>query len=86
MASQDNTPFLDSTPVEVVIKSLQSQIKELQNLVKGQVPENTTSPAAPAQDLSEELAKLRTQNAKAEYRIKFLLKALDERDAANKKH
>ncbi|CDH60824.1 predicted protein [Lichtheimia corymbifera JMRC:FSU:9682] len=75
---------LNRVPVEVAINALQAQVKELQQLAAAQLTNgNETTNTADAEEVEElrkQVKELEKANAKAEYRIQFLLRALDERD------
>ncbi|CEG82114.1 hypothetical protein RMATCC62417_16236 [Rhizopus microsporus] len=77
--------YLSNTPVSVAIKALQTQVEQLKRIVnnkntKEQDSSNSTSNEAEVQSLKKEIQELKTANDKAEYRIKMLLRALEERD------
>ncbi|KAF7730579.1 hypothetical protein EC973_001961 [Apophysomyces ossiformis] len=78
----DTKPFLNDTPVDVTIKALQAQLQELQHMLSNRqiTRAQTTEDDSTYSELREEIAQLRIANAKAEYRIAMLLRALDERD------
>ncbi|KAL7311256.1 hypothetical protein PS15m_009040 [Mucor circinelloides] len=77
MSEQDH--FLGSTPVNVAVAALQRQVDQLKRIIHKsddqpiQQDDNT-------EELQQEIKKLRTENAKAEYRIKMLLRTLEEKD------
>ncbi|CAO0801318.1 unnamed protein product [Mucor circinelloides] len=77
MSEQDH--FLSSTPVNVAVAALQRQVDQLKRIIHKsddqpiQQDDNT-------EELQQEIKKLRTENAKAEYRIKMLLRTLEEKD------
>ncbi|CAO3702807.1 unnamed protein product [Rhizopus stolonifer] len=62
------------TPVQVTIQALENQVAQLKRMT-GNTGENS-------QDLQQEITRLKTANEKAEYRIRFLLKTLEEKDKA----
>ncbi|CAO3663779.1 hypothetical protein G6F70_002295 [Rhizopus microsporus] len=77
--------YLSNTPVDVAIKALQTQVEQLKRIVNNkntneQNSNNSTSNEAEVQSLKKEIQELKTANDKAEYRIKMLLRALEERD------
>ncbi|KAG0171760.1 hypothetical protein DFQ28_000438 [Apophysomyces sp. BC1034] len=78
----DAAPFLNETPVDVTLKALQDQLQELQKMLlkRQQVQPQTQEDDSTHTELHKEIAQLRVANAKAEYRIAILLRALDERD------
>ncbi|CDH60823.1 predicted protein [Lichtheimia corymbifera JMRC:FSU:9682] len=76
---------LNRVPVEVAINALQAQVKELQQLAAAAQLTNgnettNTADAEEVEELRKQVKELEKANAKAEYRIQFLLRALDERD------
>ncbi|KAI8340180.1 hypothetical protein BC941DRAFT_419633 [Chlamydoabsidia padenii] len=77
--------FLETTPLDVTIKALTSQIEELKSLQKKRL-ENDHHVSAVGGDkqrieaLEKEIQDLRTINAKAEYRIQILLNTLNQYD------
>ncbi|CAO3638481.1 unnamed protein product [Mucor fragilis] len=78
MSEQAQEHFLGSTPVNVAVEALQRQVDQLKRIINKsdgpmQQDDNT-------QELQQEIKKLRTENAKAEYRIKMLLRTLEEKD------
>ncbi|CEJ02786.1 hypothetical protein RMCBS344292_16781 [Rhizopus microsporus] len=75
--------YLSNTPVDVAIKALQTQVEQLKRMVNNKNTNdsnNSTSNEAEVQSLKKEIQELKTANDKAEYRIKMLLRALEERD------
>ncbi|KAG2227655.1 hypothetical protein INT45_004697 [Circinella minor] len=86
----DNTDFsMDRVPVEVALAALQKQVKELQRIATS-VPQSTSPTSSPTtssdkvEELQQRIQELEKANAKAEYRIEFLLRALDARDNNSK--
>jgi hypothetical protein len=77
--------FLETTPLDVTIKALTSQIEELKSLQKKQM-ENDHQVSTGSGDsqrteiLENEVKELRILNAKAEYRIEILLNTLANYD------
>ncbi|GAB5591253.1 hypothetical protein Unana1_06153 [Umbelopsis nana] len=75
-----------NTPVSDAIHSLQSQIEELKAIAAEYQSENNstrvdTAPSAASDpSLLKELEELRVKYAKANYRIEFLCRALDEKN------
>ncbi|KAG2202476.1 hypothetical protein INT47_013092 [Mucor saturninus] len=77
MSEQDH--FLSTTPVDVAIKALQVQVEQLKRIL------NKTDEVSPviednSQELKQEIKRLQTLNDKAEYRIKMLLRTLEEKE------
>lgn len=80
------------TPVNVAIQSLQRQVDQLKRIInKGNHPlschsftylldDTSSNGAGNEQELKQEIKELRIANDKAEYRIKMLLRALEQRD------
>ncbi|CAG8619355.1 20152_t:CDS:2, partial [Racocetra fulgida] len=69
-----------STPIEITIKGLQEQIKELNEIILGL--DATTSPILKS-DLpssNKEIELLKIENLKLNFRIKHLLNSLDKKD------
>ncbi|KAI9322186.1 hypothetical protein BX666DRAFT_586060 [Dichotomocladium elegans] len=93
----DNSDMtLNRVPVDVALGALQSQVDELKRLVallqqKNGVTDVSHATPAPIdgnedsnviEELRARIQELEKQNAKSEYRIEFLLRALDARDKA----
>ncbi|KAJ3037099.1 hypothetical protein HDV00_002044 [Rhizophlyctis rosea] len=74
MSAQEQTQ-LDSITDYVV--GLERQMTELRSLLETPVEISTSTTDLKGDD---EVEKLRTQNRKLEYRVKMLLRALEERD------
>ncbi|CAO3697011.1 unnamed protein product [Umbelopsis ramanniana] len=76
------------TPVSDVIKSLQSQVEELKTIAAEYQNGSTSKHVDAAPDagaestisLQQELQELKIKHDKANYRIKMLCRALDEKD------
>ncbi|CEP16581.1 hypothetical protein [Parasitella parasitica] len=77
---QGQDHFLSSTPVNVAIKALQRQVDQLKRIVSKSDDEPITQDDSSNEVLHQEIKELRIQNEKAEYRIKILLRALEEKD------
>ncbi|KAI9266911.1 hypothetical protein BDA99DRAFT_558937 [Phascolomyces articulosus] len=89
--ADDNTDFsMDRVPVEVALAALQKQVKELQRVAASVASESSSSSITTTttensdpeqvQALEKRIQELETANAKKDYRIEFLLRALDARD------
>ncbi|KAL9540017.1 hypothetical protein MBANPS3_009927 [Mucor bainieri] len=79
MSEQAQDHFLSSTPVNVAVEALQRQVDQLKRIIHKSdgepIPQDDNT-----EELQQEIKKLRTENAKAEYRIKMLLRTLEEKD------
>ncbi|OBZ82173.1 hypothetical protein A0J61_09777 [Choanephora cucurbitarum] len=78
--SSEEQHFLSNTPVEVAIQSLQQQVEQLKRIVNKKVDDlpDTTNQEA----LKEEIKQLKIANEKAEYRIRFLLRTLEQKETS----
>ncbi|KAI7862220.1 origin recognition complex subunit 3 N-terminus-domain-containing protein [Spinellus fusiger] len=91
MTDKEESPSLCSTPVEVALKALEAQVRALQTLHQQkqlhhqhpppETPSSTTTESA----IAEEIVALQAENARAEYRIQCLIRALEEKDRLLKK-
>ncbi|KAI8877892.1 hypothetical protein K501DRAFT_259603 [Backusella circina FSU 941] len=81
MSSEEH--FISDTPVAIAIESLQKQVHQLKSIIQDSNNNNeqTATSTENGQDLQQRVKQLEIANAKAEYRIKMLLRALEERDA-----
>ncbi|GAN06176.1 hypothetical protein MAM1_0114d05656 [Mucor ambiguus] len=79
MSEQAQDHFLSSTPVNVTVEALQRQVNQLKRIIHKSEDEPIQQDDNTEQ-LQQEIKKLRTENAKAEYRIKMLLRTLEEKD------
>ncbi|OAC99984.1 hypothetical protein MUCCIDRAFT_113434 [Mucor lusitanicus CBS 277.49] len=80
MSEQAQDHFLSSTPVNVAVEALQRQVDQLKRIVHKSGDEPIPQQDDNTEELQQEIKKLRTENAKAEYRIKMLLRTLEEKD------
>ncbi|KAK4512566.1 anthranilate phosphoribosyltransferase [Mucor velutinosus] len=78
MSEQVQDHFLSSTPVNVAVEALQRQVDQLKRIVHKS--DDQPIQHDNTEELQQEIKKLRTENAKAEYRIKMLLRTLEEKD------
>ncbi|CAO3643192.1 unnamed protein product [Mucor hiemalis] len=78
MSEQETQHHLNNTPVDVAIKALQLQVNQLKRIINPS--EELSSDGGNEQELKEQIKALEIANAKAEYRIKMLLRTLEEKD------
>ncbi|RIA94710.1 hypothetical protein C1645_817625 [Glomus cerebriforme] len=74
---------MSETPIDIVINGLQTQISELKEIISGlNNDQNTSCTTSTAQmkSIKDECDSLKIENAKCNYRITHLLRALDKKD------
>ncbi|KAG2213686.1 hypothetical protein INT46_006115 [Mucor plumbeus] len=80
MSEQHQDHFLSSTPVNVAVDALQRQVDQLKRIINKSDDQPSNENDSSNDDLQQEIKKLRIANEKAEYRIKMLLRTLEEKD------
>ncbi|GAA5816022.1 hypothetical protein MFLAVUS_009544 [Mucor flavus] len=78
--SEQETHHFSTTPVDVAIKSLQRQVDQLKRIINKTDEVENQGTESNEKELKDQIKKLETANAKAEYRIKMLLRTLEEKE------